>query len=72
MTSKVAPEQPVETDVVLKPYERLRLALESNCTEKTIRKWERGDKVTSATQRRLEQAAERCRIPVPSKAIKSR
>ena len=48
--------------------QRLSLEVETRCDPRTIRRWERGERVLEATRLRLEGAARKLKIPRPEKA----
>jgi ribosome-binding protein aMBF1 (putative translation factor) len=43
----------------LMAWQRRAIATETECTEKTIRKWERGEEILEATRRRIEKAVKK-------------
>jgi transcriptional regulator with XRE-family HTH domain len=48
--------------------ERIQLMAATGCDERTIRRWERGEKVWDVTKGRLEAAAKKLDIPLPEQA----
>ena len=54
---------------IFTPNDRRRLAVESCCSEHTIRRWEHGETdLKQATVERLTKAAKKLKIPVPTAA----
>lgn len=65
MTAEKARATPPKKRGILSRNERLRLMLRTQCDERTVRKWERGETVRESARIRLETAARDLKLPMP-------